>query len=100
MNWFGKAMTKLTINKHRRFIKLFKTLLYKYSGVFLQPNNILGFKFDIRGKVGVTGNAKKRHTFFNIGRSSFSKKSLRVEYQQGLVYTDTGVLGVTMVISY
>jgi len=93
-------MTKLDIGKHRRFIRLFKILLIKYEDIFLKTNGILGFKFDIRGKLGVTGNAKKRHTYFNIGQVSFSRKNLRVDYQQGLVYTETGVLGVTMVIGF
>lgn len=93
-------MSKLAINKHKRFVRLLKVLLHKYSNFFLDSNKVTGFKFDIRGKLGVTGNSKKRHTSFSLGRTSFSRKNLRVDYQQGLVYTDTGVLGVTMIISY
>lgn len=93
-------MTKMTINKHKRFTRLIKILLQKYGDVFLEANNVLGFKFGIRGKLGVAGNSKKRHMDFSFGKSSFSRKSLRVDYQQGLVYTDTGVLGVTMVLAY
>jgi ribosomal protein S3 len=61
--------------------------------------NVRGFFFDIRGKVGVTGNAKKRHFFFKEGKSSFTEKRLKLSYYQDLVRTKTGVLGVTLAIS-
>ena len=59
-----------------------------------------GLRFDIRGKLGVKGNAKKRHMNFSVNTNSFSKKKHRIEYKQGLVYTDTGVLGLTLVFVF
>jgi len=100
MKWFTKSMTRLKLKKHKKFIKFFKKTLYKNESFFLVANKVKGFKFDIRGKVGVSGNAKKRHTSFYFGNTSFSTKKLRLDYSQGLVYTDTGVLGVTMILSY
>lgn len=93
-------MTRLKLNKHKKFLKFFKNLLYKYSGFFIFNNRVTGFKIDVRGKVGVSGNAKKRHSSFYIGDTSFSTKKLRLDHAQGLVYTETGVLGVTMILCY
>jgi ribosomal protein S3 len=93
-------MKRIRIKRHKRFLSFFKFFLLRNKFFFLKLNKIKGFKFDIRGKVGVTGNAKKRHVMFSFGRLSFSKKRTRLDYQQGLVFTNTGVLGVTMLLFY
>lgn len=62
--------------------------------------NIKGFFFDIRGKVGVAGNSKKRHFYFYIGKLSLSEKSSRIEHKQGIIKTHTGCLGVTFILNY
>ena len=93
-------MCKLEFKKHRKFIKIFKALVIRYKRFFLVSNKLRGIRFDIRGKLGVKGNAKKRHLAFNVNTTSFSKKKHRLEYKQGLVYTDTGVLGVTLIFAF
>ena len=77
-------------------VLLKKHLLPKFKDFFL----VKGFVFDIRGKVGVTGDAKKRHTLISWGQSSFSEKNLKLSLKQGLVYTRTGVMGVTVIIIF
>jgi hypothetical protein len=49
---------------------LFKTLKVK------------GFFFDIRGKVGVSGNAKKRHHSFSLGKITTTSQNLGAYFQQ------------------
>lgn len=80
------------------FLKVFlkKNLLPNFKRFF----SVKGFIFDIRGKVGVTGDAKKRHTLISWGQSSFSEKNLKLALKQGLVYTRTGVMGVTVIIIF
>ena len=90
-------MTRLPINKHKRVVKLLRIFLTRYRRFFVDFLKIRGIKFDIRGKVGVAGNSKKRHYLFSTGDTSFSQKKHRLEYKQGLVYTNTGVLGVTLI---
>lgn len=100
LSWLTRAMCRMEIRKHRKFIKILRTLFTKYKNFFLKANNIKGIKLDIRGKLGVKGNAKKRHLSFNVDTTSFSKKKYRLDYRQGLVYTETGVLGLTMILTY
>jgi len=100
MSWLTRAMCRMEIRKHRKFIKIFKMLFSKYKSFFLRLNKVKGVKLDIRGKLGVKGNAKKRHLSFNVNTTSFSKKKNRLDYRQGLVYTETGVLGVTLILTY
>jgi len=61
---------------------------------------IKGFLFDIRGKVSVSGNAKKRHLSVKYKCYGFTKIQLKAEQVKFLIRTNTGVLGVTMVLTY
>jgi len=61
---------------------------------------VKGFFLDIRGKVDVSGNAKKRHTAIKYKLYGFSKVKLKADQLKFLVRTNTGVLGVTTVITY
>lgn len=101
MGWVTYFFNKIDIRKHKKALaflkKLFKSLnrtkrLYKLG--------CKGFMFDIRGKVGVSGSKKKRHVSILYGERSASSKDLRWSYKKDLVYTKTGVLGVTIVIYY
>jgi hypothetical protein len=78
-------------------VRLALALLIDNQNLYLYGNSVYGLKFDIRGKVGVTGDAKKRHTQLALGHVGFSKKNYKIEYQQSLIYTDTGVMGVTLI---
>ena len=98
--WFQRTMKKIEFNKHKNFLKVFKFILLKYSFFFCSTTHILGFRFDIRGKIGVTGNAKKRNLAFRFGSNGFSKKQHRLELKQGLVSTETGVLGLTFILAF
>lgn len=98
--WFQRTMKKIEFNKHKIFLKVFKFILLKYSFFFCSTTHILGFRFDIRGKIGVTGNAKKRNLAFRFGSNGFSKKQHRLELKQGLVSTETGILGLTFILAF
>jgi hypothetical protein len=71
--------------------------MLKYSGSILK---VKGFFFDIRGKVGVSGNSKKRHTSIKYKCYGFSKVKLKADQVKFLVRTNTGVLGSTLIITY
>lgn len=51
--------------------------IIRKNSVLFKLNNVKGFSFDIRGKVGVTGNAKKRHIFFSVGKTSTTTQKLK-----------------------
>ena len=93
-------MNRIYFKNHKKFLLVFKSVTTKFFQNFIKDLSIKGFFFDIRGKVGVTGNAKKRHFFIKFGRFSHSRKSLRLNTFQNLVKTKTGVLGLTLVIAF
>jgi ribosomal protein S3 len=75
-------------------------MIISYSDELVFKNDVKGFFFDIRGKVGVTGDAKKRSFFFNVGRYSKTTKNSKFNYQFSPIRTDTGALGITMIMYY
>lgn len=100
IKWFVKTMYRISFLNHKKFISSFKFLLLKHSKFFIKDNAVNGFFFDIRGKVGVTGNAKKRHISFYVGDFSKTFKKCKFDYQFDIVKTHTGSLGITMYLSY
>ena len=97
--WFKRLMELLHISKHKKMCRVFKQTL-KNNPLFFKKTKTLGFSFDIRGKLGVTGNAKKRHYYFSEGTLSFTSKNHGLMMFQTTVRTYTGVLGITMFLSY
>ena len=98
--WISKFMETLNFKNHKKFINFFQNFMFKHSSLFINNLKIKGFLFDIRGKVGVTGSSKKRHVCFKFGSLNRSSKNSRFNFNQSLVRTYSGVLGLTYIISY
>jgi len=97
--WFKHVMEKLHISKHKKMCRAIKNTLKNYP-VFLKSTGVKGFSLDIRGKLGVAGNAKKRHYHFYEGSLEFTTKNHGLMMYQTTVRTHTGVLGVTLYLSF
>lgn len=100
IDWFIKTMNRIPFKQHKKLLSVFKFVIIKYFSVFSNKSDIRGFFFDIRGKVGVSGNAKKRHFSFYNGMYSKTTKNSRFDYQHDIIRTFTGALGVTMILYY
>lgn len=99
-DWVSKFMETLNFKNHKKFLSFFNNFINKYSGVFMDVLRIKGFFFDIRGKVGVTGSSKKRHICFKFGSINKSSKQSKIDFNQNLVRTYSGVMGLTYIICY
>jgi hypothetical protein len=93
-------MERIPFKRHKKLLSVLKFIITTYSIELLQSNNVKGFFFDIRGKVGVSGNAKKRHFSFYSGKYSKTTKSSKFDYQHNIIRTFTGALGVTLILYY
>ncbi len=99
-NWLINFLEKINLKKHKTFLKCFKKISLNVLNSSANFLKVKGFFFDIRGKVGVSGNAKKRHLSIKYKRYSFTTVSLRADQTKFLIRTNTGVLGATLVITY
>lgn len=99
-DWFCKFFEATHFRFHRKFILFLQNFMNKHSHIFINVLKIKGFFFDIRGKVGVAGNSKKRHYFFRFGELNKSTKSRKINFNQSVIRTPSGALGLTLIINY
>ncbi len=101
MNWFTWVMRKIKYRSIKKFLFFLKSLLLNFLLPSLsKQSGVVGFHFDIRGKVGVAGDSKKRHFAIRWGSPSFTSKKYKFSLKQGLVPSYTGVMGVTVLITH
>lgn len=100
IKWFIKTMYRIDFLNQRKLISALKQIIRRNFVFFLQNNNIIGFFFNVRGKIGVTGNAMSRNIFFCYGDFSKTTKKHKSDYQYEIVKTNTGALGVTMYMTF
>lgn len=99
-NWFLKNFKNIHFTNHKNFLVFFKIIINDIFESYRDVFKIKGFYFKIKGKIGVTSNAKKKTVKFIIGSSNKSKKSQKMDFQQGVVKSLSGSLGVSMILTY
>lgn len=85
--------------KHKKILSILFDVLKKNESL-LALFKVKGFFFDIRGKVAVSGNAKKRHFSYASGKISTTSQNVKSYWQQISVWTPTGQMGITCYIQY
>lgn len=100
LNWFTKIMEKVAFFKHKHYVMFFRSIFTYLSRRMFKRMALKGLYFDIRGKVAVKGDSKKRHILLRYGECTFSQKSIKVSPAYGKVHTFTGVLGVTFILFF
>jgi hypothetical protein len=93
------CLERAHFKKHKKILSIIFDTFKKNEQVLYQTKS-RGFFFDIRGKVGVSGNAKKRHLMFSIGKITTTSQNFRSHWQQINVWTPTGQMGITCYIMY
>lgn len=91
---------KIQIKFHKIFLVKLDIFINSFFRKFKKKFKIKGFFMDIRGKVSVVGNSKKRHVYIKKGYLSKSKKSLKFFFYKNQINTNTGVLGASYLLSY
>jgi hypothetical protein len=79
VNFFKKILEKINIKLHKKLFLGLKKLLkdiFKPIFVFL---GVLGVFFNIKGKIGVSGSAKKRRYFFYFGKHSITTRNIKMD---------------------
>jgi hypothetical protein len=91
--WMRHILTKISYWKHRTFFYYIRYLLRHFFWSIFSELQIKGIKFQLKGKVSVTGNARKRTVVHSIGHASRSTINNKILHSFSLINTFTGVLG-------
>lgn len=98
--WLTRFMERIDARMHRKFLR-FLSVFFRRVHESASPHiTHTGIKFIIKGKIGVSGSAKKRTQHIAYGTRSLSRKNHRISFCQGLVRTPTGVLGLKCFLFY
>ena len=100
INFLKSSLEPLNIKLHKKVLYGVKKLirdLFKPVFVLL---GVKGVFFTIKGKLGVSGNAKKRRYFFFYGSHSITTRSLKMDCKFATVSTYTGVLGMKFIVFF
>jgi hypothetical protein len=99
-NWIVDLFKKIKFTKYRLFMKYFFYLINFFFINIFKDLNIKGLKVKIKGKVGVSGNARTRSFFFSVGISSNSTFNTKVAYDLNYIKTFTGILSFQFFIYF
>ena len=99
-DFLKELFEKIQIKFHKTFLKKFELFLFSFFIKLKKKFKIKGFMLDVRGKVSVVGNSKKRHILVKKGYLSKSKKTLKFFFCKNQINTTTGVLGATYILSF
>ena len=96
MDWFQSTMGRISFWKLRSFIHFLEYIFkFVFWPIFSQLN-IKGIKFQLKGKISVSGNSRKRIMVFNVGKTSRTTTIYRTIQLRRLIPSFTGVMGFTM----
>lgn len=91
---------RIQIKFHKVFLRKLDLFLTFFFDKLRLQFGVKGFFMDVRGKVSVVGNSKKRHVCIKKGYLSKTKKELKFFFLKNQINTTTGVLGASYLLSY
>lgn len=99
-NFIKQVVEKLNIKLHKKFFSSLKKLIYDLYKPIFSYLGLLGLLVSIKGKLGVSGSAKKRRYFFHFGQHSITNKTIRFDANHTQIWTFTGTLGFTFLLFF
>lgn len=87
-------MERIDARIHKKFLKFLSVFLRRIHESTAASLTHTGIKITVKGKISVSGSAKKRTQHIAYGTRSLVRKNHRISFAQGLVRTPTGVLGL------
>lgn len=99
-NWLKKTMERIFFKQHKQFLYFITVCLSRYFSYFEQIFNVKGLLISVKGKISLTGAAKKKKYLFRVGSYSLTKKYLKSSFSSSFVWTPQGVLGIQLFLFF
>lgn len=100
INFFRRKLEDISIKLHKKLLLGLKKLIHFVFEPHFKIFGLLGIFLNIRGKLGVSGNAKKRKYCFYFGKHSITKRTLKFSHKQTPIWTYTGVLNLSFYLFF
>ena len=99
-NWIKNFFYNLELQFHKRFFNIFNEIINDNFNYFKDLFKIKGFYCCVKGKIGLTGNSKKKVFLIKRGKLNTSSKKIKIDNQKFFLKTDSGVIGLNIMLSY
>ena len=100
VNFFKNILEKLNIKLHKKLLLGLRKLIKDFFKPIFNYLGVVGVFFNIKGKIGVSGSAKKRRYYFYFGGHSITTKSIKMDLKFAPIWTFTGALGFNFLIFF
>lgn len=97
---FKKILLKTHLKKHKKIFFIIRTFFRVWFKWAKKYQNVKGFSLFFKGKLGRKGSVRKLKFFSKQGLVSYTNKNLRVNYENYIVWTHTGVIGCCISIFF
>lgn len=85
VNFLKKILEKTNLKLHKKIFLGLKKIIKDLFVPMFNYLGLLGVFFNIKGKIGVSGSAKKRRYYFYYGKHSITNRGLRIDYKHSPV---------------
>ena len=99
-NWLINTLNIISVKNHKKLFTIINDFIIDNFSLLSILFSIKGFYFCVKGKIGLSGNAKKKKFFFKKGLLKVSSKNFKIDNQRFFVKTNCGSLGVNIILSY
>lgn len=79
VNFFKRILEKLNIKLHKKLFLGLRKLIKDFFKPIFNFLGVLGVFFNIKGKIGVSGSAKKRRYYFYFGKHSITSRFVKMD---------------------
>jgi len=100
LNYFKRIVSLAKIKLHKKLFFSLKKILRKIFKPLFKFLGVLGVFFNVKGKIGVSGNAKKRRHYFFLGEHKTTTRTMKLDYKFTTITTFTGTLGIIFIIFF
>lgn len=98
--WLKAIIQRISFWKTRFIFRFLKYLLNNYFSFLIRDLGIAGLKIQLKGKISVAGNSRKRTILYRLGKTSHAEARLKVVHTMDTIITFTGVMGFQVWIFY
>nr|QIB71991.1 cytochrome c-type biogenesis protein CcmF_ii [Gruberia lanceolata] len=99
-SWIARNLNIIFFKKQWKLISFLKSSIRFLYPILKSYFGILGLKVKFKGKIGKVGSFRKKRFVIKEGIYSYSNINLRLIESRGQVFTDTGVIGLQIILSY
>lgn len=79
VNFFKNILEKLNIKLHKKLFLGLRKLIKDFFKPLFRLLGVLGVFFNVKGKIGVSGSAKKRRYYFYFGKHSITSRFVKMD---------------------